>query len=90
MSTASYAMLTAAQHVAPNAAAQEGFAEIRRVMQGCNEPDNKITLEIASAVVDGLRYGNWPNQGGLIEPEPRVCACGKPFGHDGRKATCTF
>lgn len=48
--------------LAPDGAAQAHMAEIRTAMERDNLPPTNVALAIASAIVDGLRHGNWPGR----------------------------
>jgi hypothetical protein len=50
---------TACNNFAPSADAEKGFAKLRREMDG--ERPEAIAKAMASALYDGLKYGNWPH-----------------------------
>lgn len=55
------ALLQAAMVVAPTGKEQQGFAKIVRAMEGAGEDDGQIALNLAQALVDGLKLGHWPS-----------------------------
>jgi hypothetical protein len=51
---------TAVNHWAPNGVVQSAIVKVRRKMEEADESPKAVALELASILVDGLRYGNWP------------------------------
>ena len=51
---------TAFNHFAPTGVEQRALARARADMEQAREPDEQIAIMIAGAILDGLRYGNWP------------------------------
>ncbi len=56
----SYQLLTILQHHAPDGPAQQTCSDLYSQLQKDGISGNQLELEMAFALVDGLRYGNWP------------------------------
>jgi hypothetical protein len=54
-------LLAAAMEVSPTGIEQTAFGLIVNNMRNAGESDRVVSIELASAILDGLRYGNWPN-----------------------------
>ena len=46
----------------PNGIVQENFGAMYRNMQADSLSDEEMTIQLAGALVDGLRHGNWPKR----------------------------
>lgn len=55
-----YQLLGIVQDHAPNAKAQEKIATIYRNMIAAGESIERVELELAQILVDGLKHDNWP------------------------------
>lgn len=61
-------LLMAAMQVSPTSAEQISFTGMVNQMLGAGEDERAVCAEIASAISDGLRHGNWPTTGNPQRP----------------------
>ena len=59
---AAYAILTACQLVSPSGKEQAAFATLHNEMVLSHEPWDVVIVNLANALANGIRYGNWPQQ----------------------------
>lgn len=53
-------LLAAAMQVAPNGRTQQAFANLLTQLELDGNSAETILSRMASAIIDGLEYGNWP------------------------------
>jgi hypothetical protein len=54
-------LYTACLGFAPNQEVHWRFRKLRHELEEANEPPISIAKALASALLDGLQHGNWPN-----------------------------
>lgn len=55
-----YDMLSMCQRICPTGVEQAGFAKLYNELRKAGESDATMVEQLAAALVDGLRHGNWP------------------------------
>jgi len=70
---AAYALLGVCRDFSPTGREQQAFTNVYNDLLATNESSEEVAKQLASALLDGLRHGNWPK--GRVE-QPEVAATG--------------